>query len=441
MKLRQIAKIIGGNLLYEDCEIKAIATDSRTVTPGSLFFALKGKNFDGHNFINDASKNGAVACVTDKPIPLPCIVVKDTLKAFCDLAQAYRMSLDARVIAVTGSNGKTTTKDMIAHILGTDTVKAKNSYNNFVGLPLTILSATYETRHLVLELGSNAMGEIARLAEIAYPDIACITSIGPSHLEGFGSIQNIVQEKYSLLNYLKGAGFAVINNDSPKPEKLPARKIVTVSLSKGADLHPSWIEKKPGKISFGVKGVHFTLYMYGTWNITNALVSTAVCTGLGLRLKDCAERLETFNTVPMRMQKSEIDGVVFYNDAYNSNPVSACNALIEFESIPSNGTKTVIFGDMAELGQETVKYHENIATIINGLPSITTVILVGTHVNSIANLIKDKKVSIFENIEDAKETFWGIVKKGDSVLLKGSRVMQIESILIKDVELAKVNIE
>lgn len=442
MNLQQISRIIGGTLANtSNGEITGVSTDSRTITQGQLFFALIGNQFDGHDYAIDAIKKGAIACVVNKKIDAPCIVVKDTLQALCDLAQAYRMTLDAHVMAVTGSCGKTTTKDMIAHVLGEKTVKAKGSYNNFIGLPLTILSANHDTKYLVLEIGASKPGEIERLADISYPDIACVTNIAPAHLEGFGSIENVVNEKFSLLKHIKGAGYSIVNKDSSLPAQLPARRIVSVSLlSRTADYHPTHIERSNGKIKFNIKGVNFTLNLHGIWNVTNALICVAACTGMGLRIKDCAERLETFTSTPMRMEEIQIDNMTIYNDAYNSNPTSACNALLEFETLKSSGKKILVFGDMAELGQASEKYHEDIGKIINNLPSVSNVILVGHHVAEIVKILKDKQAFHFENVEEAKETFWNMVKKGDSVLLKGSRTMRLETILQKETVFQKADL-
>jgi UDP-N-acetylmuramoyl-tripeptide--D-alanyl-D-alanine ligase len=224
--------------------VTGVSTDSRTVKEGNLFFALRGAAFDAHDFLEEAFRKGAAAAVVSKEVPAPglTLTVDDTLQALGALAAAYRMSLGARVIGVAGSNGKTTTKEMIAHILGRDrrTVKAHGSFNNSVGVPLTIFQADERTEIAVLEIGTNHPGEIAALGAIARPDVAVLVSIGAEHLEGLGSLDGVADEETSLFQHLRGGGYAVLHDDPriTSRVRLSAEKVVTFGMTPRADLHP-----------------------------------------------------------------------------------------------------------------------------------------------------------------------------------------------------------
>lgn len=441
--LSELAKILNGKVYHSQGEemFTNICLDSRKAKKGDLFFALMGANLDGHEFVVDAFTKGAAAAVVDRHIPIikTQIVVPDTTKALGQLAQAYRMTLKARVIAVTGSNGKTTTKEMIAHILNQSdarVVRAPASYNNHVGLPYTMLQADSDTDYLVLEAGTNHKGEIETLGDIARPDAACITSVGPSHLENFGTIGAIAKEKFSLLKSIRSGGFGVVNADSKELKPLLKEysgKLVTVSMfssERRADYYPEDIADNSGVMSFRVRGVPFTLKMYGVWNIYNALVAIAVCNTYGIPLEHCARRLADFRPPKMRMERLKIDGVTIINDAYNSNPASAENALKEFSKIPTDGRRIAVVGDMAELGAHSKRCHQELGESIAKLDGISRVIAVG---NEVVHMVQSIGSGIewryFDNVHEAADYLMQISRAGDTVLLKGSRIMGLERIL------------
>lgn len=442
--LSEINRLLGGKLVHAPIEIpvQGISTDSRRIRKGELFVALKGKKFDGHQFVMEAITRGAAGALVERRMPFlkAQIIVPDTLAAMGRVAQAYRMTLGARVIAVTGSNGKTTTKEMIAHILaGQGTVvKAPASYNNEVGVPLTILKAAPETDYLVLEIGANRKGEIGKLASIARPDAACVTSIGPSHLEGFSNVRTVAAEKLSLLEHIRTGGFGVLNIDDPFMRKFARQhedRVITVSLyssTKKAHFYPEEIHDGNGLLVFRLRGTPVHLNLYGVWNITNALEAIAVCTSYGVSIPECAERLSTFCPPRMRMERLTIDGVTILNDAYNSNPVSAENSLREFEKLPRTGRKIVVLGDMAELGRVSKKAHIELGKLVAGMTEIDMVIAVGQEVvHALEQIRGEKSVRFFPDVRDAADFVISMASPGDQILLKASRVMELEKILIE----------
>lgn len=440
--LGEIARIVEGRVVHDraSTRITGVTTDSRSVQKGQLFIALRGKRFDGHQFVAEAFQKGALAAMVSRKLPLayPQIIVKQPLRAMGKLAQAYRMALKAKVIAVTGSCGKTTTKEMVAHILSGshNVVHARASYNNAVGVPLTILEANEDTDFLVLEVGANKKGEISRLAQIAYPDTAVLTCVAKAHLEGFGSLEGVAREKSQLTRYLRSGGFAVINRDSEllrKFVKLPAEKLITTSMFSSAapaDLHPDEIRDLQGAVEFKIRGVRFRLNLYGLWNISNALLAIAVCTAYGVSLQDCAERLITFRPPRMRMERLTIDGVTIINDAYNSNPNSAENALLEFDKLPGSGRRIAVVGDMAELGRHSAKCHAELGKLIGALPNIELVVAVGKEMrHAVKQMSGAKQVLHFGSSEEASNFVAQTVRPGDLLLLKGSRCVGLEKIL------------
>lgn len=431
LHLSQIARAVAGSpdRPVDGERISGVSTDTRTLKPGDLFFALRGPNFDGHAFLGEAFRKGAVAAVVEEAAesPKPLIRVTDTTAALGDLASAWRMTLAARVIAVTGSNGKTTTQSMIAHILaGTKSVvKPPGSFNNFVGLPLTLFSATTATDFIVLELGTNHPGEIARLAQIARPDVAVITSVGEAHLEGLGDLEAIADEKTSLLGHVRAGGYAVVHHDPRILERvrLPLEKVVTFGFSADADLRPASLQADP--LRFEVRGVPFRLALLGEWNALNALAASAVAMLQGVPLGECARRLEDFRPPKMRMERLELGGISILNDAYNSNPVSARNALAEFARLEAP-RKVVVFGDMKELGSRSAALHRELGRrIAEARPDL--VIAVGPECRA---LVPEVPGAIHaDRVEELEARIPELLRAGDLVLLKGSRAVGLEKIV------------
>jgi len=433
MQLSQVARVVSGRpsrpLASE--AVTGVSTDTRSIRAGDLFFALRGASFDAHDFLAQAFEKGAAAAIVDREVNAPglTITVDDTLKALGTLAGAYRMTLGARVIGVTGSNGKTTTKEMIAHILGRDRrlIKAQGSFNNNVGVPITIFQADDRTESAVLEIGTNHPGEIATLGEIARPDIAVLVSVGAEHLEGLGSLDGVADEETSIFHHLRSGGYAVVHDDPRilSRLRLAPEKVVTFGLTPHADLHPTWIDG----MRFLVRGVEFRLGLLGEWNIQNALAATAVAMLHGIALDECARRLADFRPPKMRMERLDLAGVTILNDAYNSNPESASRAVREFSRFPSAGRRVAVIGDMRELGSTSESYHRELGRQL-AESAIDVVVGVGRECRALlAELGGAHEQHGFESVEEMRASLDGLIRTGDAVLLKGSRGVGLERVV------------
>jgi UDP-N-acetylmuramoyl-tripeptide--D-alanyl-D-alanine ligase len=412
--------------------VTGVSTDSRTVKEGNLFFALRGAAFDAHDFLEEVFRKGAAAAVVSKERAFTgglTITVDDTLRALGALAAAYRMSLGARVIGVAGSNGKTTTKEMIAHILGRDRriVKAQGSFNNSVGVPLTIFQADERTEIAVLEIGTNHPGEIASLAAIARPDVGVLVSIGAEHLEGLGSIEGVADEETSLFEHLRGGGYAVLHEDPriTSRVRLSTERVVTFGLTPGADLHPSEVSG----MSFTVRGVPFRLGLLGEWNIQNALAASAVAMLHGVTLEECARRLADFRPPKMRMERLELAGVTIINDAYNSNPESAVRAVREFSRVETRGRRIAVIGDMLELGSLAAEYHRQLGELL-GQSGVDVVVAVGRQSRTVLDAVGEgRERHGFGTVDEMRGGLRELVRDGDALLLKGSRGIGLERLV------------
>jgi UDP-N-acetylmuramoyl-tripeptide--D-alanyl-D-alanine ligase len=433
MQLSQVARAVNGrpSRPLGSETVTGVSTDTRSIRAGDLFFALRGASFDAHDFLAQAFEKGAVAAIVDREVPSPglSIAVGSTLEALGTLAAAYRMTLGARVIGVAGSNGKTTTKEMIAHVLGRDRrlIKAQGSFNNNVGVPITIFQADERTESAVLEIGTNHPGEIARLGQIARPDVAVLVSVGAEHLEGLGSLDGVADEETAIFDFLRSGGYAVVHDDPRILTRLqlPPEKFITFGLTRSADLHPTWVDG----MRFGVRGVEFRLGLLGEWNIQNALAATAVAMLHGIPLDEIARRLADFRPPKMRMERLDLAGVTIINDAYNSNPESASRAVKEFSRFPSKGRRVAVIGDMRELGPTSESYHRELGRQL-AQSGIDVVVGVGRECRALlAELGPCPEKHGFESVEEMKSTLDGLIKAGDAVLLKGSRGVGLERVV------------
>ncbi|MEW6250274.1 MAG: UDP-N-acetylmuramoyl-tripeptide--D-alanyl-D-alanine ligase, partial [Planctomycetota bacterium] len=372
----------------------------RTTAASDLFFALRGPRFDGHDYAVAALERGAVAVVADGPgaarvseqlrqsnvrLPRSAVIleVEDTVAALGRLAAYHRRQSAATVIAVVGSNGKTTTKAMIHHILA-GRLRGRcspKSFNNNIGVPLTLLSAEQGDEYLVVEIGTNHPGEIAALGEIAAPDMAVVTCIGEEHLEGLGSIEGVAAEECAILAKLHGKGFAAVNIDEPAVhEHLPAAgvHITTFGRSPNADVRITDPVHEPPWLRFRLnERFAFRLRLIGDHNAVNAAGAVTIARRLGFDYAEAAVRLEPFLLPPMRDELLEVGGVTIINDAYNANPQSAAAALDTLGQVPCRGRRIVVFGEMRELGQHSAELHRRIADRLRE-SGVHRVLLVGS---------------------------------------------------------------
>jgi len=453
--LEEILKATGGRLLQgkEKTSFPGISTDSRTVAEGELFIALKGERFDGHQFAIEALKKSAGGVIIEEDKvrdirwngyrPSAVIAVKDALHALGDIAQERRRRFRTPVVALTGSNGKTTTKEMISACLETafPVLKTKGNLNNLIGLPLTLLHLTDEERIVVLEMGMNVPGEIRRLTEIAEPDVGLITNIERVHLEGMGSLERVREEKGELFRRMRQDGTILVNQDDPSVIDL-ASEFHGQKITFGID-HPAEVMAKDIRLQ-EVGGTSFTLMMEGvTMEITlpflgghfvpNALSAIAVASLFGIELEKVKEALEHLSPCPMRMEVLRPqEGVTLINDAYNANPRSMELALEILSQMKGKGRGIAVLGDMLELGEYSVEAHQLIGKRVGEL-SIDFLLALGEEApvlveSAMRHGLDSEKARIVESHTEAISILKKMVQDGDWILVKGSRRMGMEKI-------------
>ena len=444
----QIRQAVGG------CWIRAgacrtlcgVSIDSRACKGGDLFVAIKGERFDGHEFLAQAAGAcGGVAMVRRDYRPAPdlaarfeggIIGVDDTLEALCALGAHHRTQVNARVVAVTGSNGKTTVKRMIDHVLrgklhGSCSPK---SFNNNIGVPLTLLGVNPGDQYVVCEVGSNAPGEIAGLGRICRPDVAVITSVGPTHLEKLLSIEGVAAEKSSLLGEMKPDGVAIVNGDSVPLEQAlkrhPDHRVIRFGVGDAYELRLSGYEPLGDGIRFQVNGeVWVELPAPGRHNAMNALAALCVADQFGVGLSDAAEALRDFGGTEMRLQSFDVGGLTVINDAYNANPASVSAAAAVLAERRAT-RRVMIVGDMRELGGRACELHEQTGREI-GARKIDLLIGVGAMGRHIARGAEAAGIGghSFETVEQAAGALASLLAPGDAVLVKGSRAMAMERLV------------
>ncbi len=440
--LKEIEKAVKGTLTGgNDIEVSGVSTDTRTIKKGDIFIALKGPNFNGHNFLNEAFKKGAMAAVISDDTLLQgkalLIKTKDTQRALADIALFYRKTLKIPVIGITGSNGKTTVKDMVAHILS-KRFKVKKTYeteNNLIGVPLTLLSVKDED-FAVIEMGTNTPGEIGYLANIIRPDIGIITNIGPSHLEGLKNLNDILKEKSALFEHLAKDGTAIINKDDGLLSTLKInKKVLTFGIhDKKCDYKADDIEITGSGTAFVAnKKYKFVLQVFGAHNVSNALAAISACSALGVGLEDSANALLDFKSPHMRFDIIRYNGIDIINDAYNSNPLSMKAAIDTLCAFKKPGRKIIAAADMLELGKDTDRLHyetgimiaKSCADILLTIGKLSVKIADG----AISGGMPGNSVKKFKNIDEAAQFLLGIARTGDTILIKGSRAMKMEELL------------
>ncbi|MCK5832560.1 UDP-N-acetylmuramoyl-tripeptide--D-alanyl-D-alanine ligase [bacterium] len=437
--LKYVAKAIDGNLHCDQCSevsIERISIDSRTMTGGELFFALSGLR-DGHDYVHLAVKKGAKAVVVSRHIQnsVPEIIVKNTSLALQKLAATYRKELDVKIIAITGSIGKTTTRALVAKCLASryKVIQSSKNYNNLIGLPLSLLEITDKHEIAVLELGINMPGEMLKLAEIIRADYAVITNIASVHLEGLKSLDIIAKEKLELLRHLTNSGKVFLNADDfrLKRQKIIAPEmIVTFGESDNADYRISKILTTKTTF-FEVNDVVYTSQVRGRGIAFSAACAIAISEELGIRLESIKKCIADFEGVPGRMRIREIDGITLIEDYYNASPLSMTHALDVFAGYSLN-RRIAILGDMLELGSESMKYHKEIIEYAAGKTDF--LFLFGEQMGNAAKSAKevgipDHMIIQTNNIDTLFDNLKGILKKGDVVLIKASRSLRLERVI------------
>jgi UDP-N-acetylmuramoyl-tripeptide--D-alanyl-D-alanine ligase len=430
-----------------------VATDSRKVEQGDLFWALRGERRDGHNFVAEAARRGAAGCVIESTESisrgLPAAVVADTIQGLKDFAHWYRQRRDALVVGVTGSVGKTTTREMIYSVLRTrfDGCRSQKNYNNHIGLPLSVLEMHDRHEFAVLEMGASHVGEIRELAAIASPEIGVVTEIGVSHLEGFGGVAQIVEAKGELVDALPAAGFAVLNGDDPHCPSLARRarcRVLTVGQQSHNTFRASAVEAAGRELRFQVDGGAFAVRAAGRHHLTAALVSVAIARELGLSTQQITEGLLQFSPVDGRCQVRELGTGTLIDDTYNANPTStqaACRMLREWNS---PGRRILVLGDMAELGDQSADWHQAIGRTAAEL-RIDRLAAYGRYAadvtrSALENGMKSDQLAECHTLDVLLAVLDCWSEPGDVVLVKGSRSMRMERVsewLVKNAETNK----
>ncbi len=445
LSVSEVAQMAEGRLIAGDAAmmVNAVSTDTRTISQGSLFVALIGDRFDAHDFVGQAVEKGATALLVNREVEVSegvaVIQVEDTLVGLQALARQYRRLLKIRSVVITGSNGKTSTKDMIRTVLGDrhDVNATKGNLNNHIGLPLTILSTEETDDFGIWEIGMNHPGEIAPLAEIAGPDIAVITNIGTAHIGNMGSREAIAQEKGMLAEAVGEQGCVVLNaNDAftSSIEKRTRAKVLTAGIETGDVKAMKVKETDQGtafEVAHGDESAPVHLPVLGRHMISNALLAVAVGLAAGLTLADSAAALNQVQLSPGRLQLVEAHGVRVVNDAYNANPDSMRASLTTVSRMETTGKRWAMLGQMGELGEDSAQAHRDIGRLA-GDEGFDHVCSVGEGARGYTEALSEnasQAVHHFASHQEAAAFLTENAAPGDVVLLKGSRAAAMDTIL------------
>lgn len=438
MTMGDAARAINARLLgAADVSFEGVSTDTRQVAGGELFVALKGPNFDAHDFISQATDAGVAGVMVghDCGVSLPQLIVPDTLKGLGQLAQHWRMGFDIPLVGVTGSNGKTTVKEMLASIFATqwNTLATRGNLNNDIGLPLTLLSLGEHHQAAIIEMGANHPGEIAYLTNIAHPTVALITNAGAAHLEGFGSIEGVAHAKGEIFQGLSSDGYAIINADDKYADvwrTLAANnRQISFGIDNEADVTCSWNGNLHGSqlaISTPMGDIECHLKLAGRHNVMNALTATAASIAAGIGLENIKRGLEAVQAVKGRMQtRRGINGASIIDDTYNANPYSLLAALKVLANC--DGEKFLALGDMGELGSDTEALHQQAGRQAREC-GIDALYAVGNYTRKAVEAFGENGYH-FEGQQALIDTLRGDLNSEVTLLVKGSRASRMENIV------------
>jgi UDP-N-acetylmuramoyl-tripeptide--D-alanyl-D-alanine ligase len=442
----RIAALCGGRVARGGSAAGRIWTDSRTLQPGDCFVALRGEHFDGHQFVADAFQRGAAGAIVARAdgVEVPggafLVTVPDPGHALLLLAAEHRRRHAAvRVLAITGSCGKTTTKDICAHVIGgaMPTVSSARSFNNDVGVPLTLFQIDVRTRAAVVEIGANQPGEIERLAAVAGPDLAIVTCVAPSHLQGLGSLDGVAAEKGRLVRALPPHGLAILNADDERVRAMagltPARKVM-VSVGAEADWFATSVRCASDQVTFLLQGKRpVTLPRVGAHNVYNALFAFAAAAALGVRPTQILSLLRTLPPSPHRLERHVAGAVTVIDDTYNMNPASASAALRVLDDLPAGGRRIAVFGEMYELGAQSRPLHEQLGREAAG-GRLDQLMVVGEGAQPIASGalaggMTREQVVVAADADEALAQLMRVLAPGDVVLCKASRRVGLDRLV------------
>lgn len=429
--------------------LSGVSTDTRNISRGQVFFALRGENYDGHKFVEEAFQKGASAAVVEE-VPenigegAVLVEVGSTLSALGDLAMNWRSSLSGiELAAITGSNGKTTTKEMTWSIVSQNyrTLKNTGNFNNLIGLPLTLLELNDSYEMAVVELGMNEFGEIRRLSQIARPNVGAITNIGRAHLEKLGGIEGVAKAKGEIVEGFDKNSVFIVNADDERVQRIAdqadCRKITYGVKSKGSFITGDSIEEKHFSgikfyMSIAGEGFPVTLHTIGMHNVMNALCAAGIAYGLGCMADEIREGLEKFRPVHQRLEVSDApQGFKVINDAYNANPDSMRRAIDELMRLKGKGRAVAVVGDMLELGEAAESEHREIGEYLSS-SGVDYVITYGNFGAAVLDSLSNGTEGVYAAThEEAASALTSYAGKGDLVLIKGSRGMRMEEVIKK----------
>ncbi len=441
MRLSEAAKSLQGNLSGTDIRFSGCSTDTRTLSKGELFIAIRGDNFDGHDFVEQAITTGAVAAMVDRKLDnenIPTLFVEDTRRAMGDLAAAWRNKLELPIVAVTGSNGKTTVKEMLTSILSqqAEVLSTKGNLNNDIGVPLTLYGLSKEHQYAVIEMGANHSGEIERLSAITRPDVAVITLCAPAHLEGFGTIDGVARAKAEIYSGLQEDGVAIINADDDYAdfwlEQAASYKRLTFSIENSADVHARDVRFSKSNncpvftLTTAAAEIQIELAVFGVHNVYNALAAAACCIALNIPLQQIQAGLQSFQAVNGRMQGlTGRKDCFIINDTYNANPASMQAAI---NSATATGRSCwLVIGDMGELGDFSHSAHLQVGE--NAREAGVERLYALGPLSKYAAEGFGAGACHFEDMQTLIKTLNAELESGLTVLVKGSRSMAMEQVV------------
>ncbi len=447
MMLSDCAECVRGQLVGDDVEVSSVSIDTRAIQPGQLYVAIKGHNFDGNDFVDKAEQSGASAAIVHKGVTssIPHIVVDDTRLALAELAGAWRKKASVPVVGITGSNGKTTVKEMVAAILSVNgnTLFTQGNLNNDIGVPLTLLRLNEQHRYAVIEMGANHPGEIEYTSRYAQADVAIITNVGAAHIEGFGSVDGVAKAKGEIIQTLKQDGVAVINRDDKYFDYWKSvagdRKIISFGLDDSADVTARAAKTEIINNEFATTFELMTaqgattvkLKLAGQHNVVNALAATAACLALGISLEQIKQGLESVKPVTGRLQPlvSRLGNIVI-DDTYNANPASLKAGLDVLASCA--GKPWLVLGAFGELGSESPKIHEQMGELIKS-SGVVRLLATGSDARNTVKVF-GKGATFFETQDDLIEALKQELKGDEAILVKGSRAQRMENVVATLVE-------
>lgn len=438
MSATEIAEIMAGSYHGEAISVSGeFHFDSRQVNPGSVFIALKGETQDGHDFVNSAIERGALLSIVSRAVPGNHIIVTDVLTGIAKLAAEVRRRLTTlRIVAITGSQGKTTTKDMLYSILSTkgESVAPIGSYNNDIGVPITLLRCSEKTRFCILEMGARHTGDIARLTDMALPDVGVVLKVGTAHLGEFGSREKIAETKGELIRGLKQGATAVLgtyDEFTPRMNSNPAIRTITFGESTSCSIRAADLEIHGGFPAFDLvtpeSREHVELQLLGAHQVPNALAAAAAAFALGISTSDIASALSIHQSASKwRMELLELDGLTLINDSYNANPESMSAALQTLALLTQErgGNSWAFLAKMHELGTDSEEMHRKIG-LLAGEIGIDHLVVIGERSYLSESISSGTTIHFYSN-QGAAQELLPRIESGDVVLVKASRAEQLE---------------